>query len=324
MFNKIQNTKTNRSGFRDISECVHWSDSRSSPAGSWRKPQWSPVAKCTLNSMLTKEGSMELRQNIMLNCGIPWKYWYVSTIPKKCQIISSKSHFLYPTWASMEIREIRWKNADPFERRICSPLWLVPRAASKRAKPAAQKRSVTVRGASLSASSIEKYPYTSDRHVTYMYFTYIYIYIYKYMYAYHIICIYELWTYILKYMSQWIMSWEFRPRLQPDQIAPSDSLSVPWIWSPPWWRSYRSFRRKAVAVSGFANQHDTEMMFMWHGEPFNKQCLVVHLDSPNLICSFQPVSTYSPFTPFRCASCMLDGTAKSLAGSASRDRKSVV
>lgn len=31
------------------------------------------------------------------------------------------------------------------------------------------------------------------------------------------------------------------------------------------------------------------MMFMWHGEQFNKQCLVVHLDSPNLICS--------PFTP---------------------------
>ena len=143
---------------------------------SCRKLTQTSMESCgevTLNSMLTKEGSMELRQNIMLSCGIPWKSGYVFNYSNKVS-----NHFLKITFpvSNMSV------NGDPLERRICSPLWLVPRAASKRAKPAAQKRSVTVRGASLSASSIEKHPYTSDRHATYMYFTYIYMYIHVYIY----------------------------------------------------------------------------------------------------------------------------------------------
>ena len=219
---------------------------------SCRKLTQTSMESCgevTLNSMLTKEGSMELRQNIMLSCGIPWKSGYVSTIPIKCQIISSKSHFLYPTWASMEIR---WSAGsavlcDSFQeqrrnvqsQQLRSDLW-----------QSEVRHWVLLRSKNIHIHLIDMQPICISHIYIYVY-TCIYICISHHMY---------IWTYILKYMSRWIMSWAFYLdfhllRLQPDQITPSDSLSVPWIWSPPWWRSYRSFRRKAVAVSGFANQH---------------------------------------------------------------------
>ena len=166
---------------------------------SCRKLTQTSMESCgevTLNSMLTKEGSMELRQNIMLSCGIPWKSGYVSTIPIKCQIISSKSHFLYPTWASMEIR---WSAGsavlcDSFQeqrrnvqsQQLRSDLW-----------QSEVRHWVLLRSKNIHIHLIDMQPICIS-HI------YIYVYTCIYIYAYHIICIYEHTSWNICLGGSWV------------------------------------------------------------------------------------------------------------------------